>query len=165
MDSSPPPSKKRKLNTTTISTNRRPLTSLDAPISPPRRTPLPKSKGPSQTKQVTTTTSTTSPAQGPKTIPSPFQLTWIQDLPDDQNFGAVTLKDLLGDPMIKECWNFNYLHDIEFLLDAFDPDVKDLVQVKVIHGFWKNEDEGSRNALQVCCEYLQLQRFDIKEQS
>jgi tyrosyl-DNA phosphodiesterase-1 len=53
---------------------------------------------------------------------------------------AVSLKDILGDPLIAECWEFNYLHNLDFLMDAFDEDVRNLVKVHVIHGFWKNED-------------------------
>jgi hypothetical protein len=73
-------------------------------------------------------------------ISSPWQLTWIRDLPEELNRDAVTLKDLLGDPLIAECWEFNYLHDIRFLMDAFDPDTRHLVKVHVVHGFWKQED-------------------------
>jgi tyrosyl-DNA phosphodiesterase-1 len=47
---------------------------------------------------------------------SPFQLTHIQDLAPHQNVDAVRLKDILGDPMIKECWNFNFLFDIDFVM-------------------------------------------------
>jgi len=75
-------------------------------------------------------------------IKSPFQLTWIRDLPESSNVDAVSLKDILEDPLIKECWNFNYLHDLEFLMDAFDEDVRNLVKVHVVHGFWKREDES-----------------------
>jgi hypothetical protein len=84
----------------------------------------------------------------PSTIKSPWQLTWIRDLPNDQNQDAVTLKDLLGDPLISECWEFNFLHDIHFLMEAFDPDTRHLVKVNVVHGFWKREDPN-RHALQV----------------
>lgn len=56
------------------------------------------------------------------------------------NKDAVTLKDLLGDPLISECWEFNFLHNIPFLMDAFDPDTRHLVKVHVVHGFWKRED-------------------------
>ncbi|KAK2606070.1 hypothetical protein QQS21_003465, partial [Conoideocrella luteorostrata] len=73
-------------------------------------------------------------------LKSPWQLTWIRDLPEKLNRDAVTLKDLLGDPLISECWEFNYLHDIRFLMDAFDPDTKHLVKIHVVHGFWKSED-------------------------
>lgn len=79
---------------------------------------------------------------------SPFQMTRIQDLPESSNVDAVALGDILGDPLIAECWEFNYLHDLDFLMNAFDPDVRDLVKVNVVHGFWKREDQ-SRLALKV----------------
>jgi tyrosyl-DNA phosphodiesterase-1 len=47
---------------------------------------------------------------------SPFQLTHIQNLAPHQNVDAVQLKDILGDPMIKECWNFNFLFDLDFVM-------------------------------------------------
>ncbi|CAL3965283.1 unnamed protein product [Diplocarpon coronariae] len=81
----------------------------------------------------------------PKIVQSPFQLTWIQDLPDGSNKDAISLKDILGDPMIAECWDFNYLHDLDFLMGAFDGDVRDLVKVHVVHGFWKREDSSRVN--------------------
>lgn len=77
---------------------------------------------------------------GNKTFKSPFQLTWIRDLPPEANTDAVTLGDILGDPLVAECWDFNYLHDIDFLLSHFDQDVRQLVKVHVVHGFWKKED-------------------------
>ncbi|KND93243.1 putative tyrosyl-DNA phosphodiesterase [Tolypocladium ophioglossoides CBS 100239] len=73
-------------------------------------------------------------------VKSPWQLTWIRDLPEELNRDAVSLKDVLGDPLIRECWEFNFLHDIPFLMDAFDPDTRHLVKVHVVHGFWKQED-------------------------
>jgi tyrosyl-DNA phosphodiesterase-1 len=85
---------------------------------------------------------------GNKTFKSPFQLTWIRDLPPGANTDAVTLGDILGDPLVAECWDFNYLHDIDFLLSHFDQDVRQLVKVNVVHGFWKKEDP-SRLLLQV----------------
>lgn len=83
--------------------------------------------------------------EGPKIMNSPFQLTHIRDLPNEANVDAVSLNDLLGDPLISECWEFNYLHDLDFLMEAFDPDVKDLVKVHVVHGFWKQEDQSRLN--------------------
>lgn len=88
-------------------------------------------------------------SQRPRSITSQFQLTWIRDLPEPSNVDAVTLKDILGDPLIAECWEFNYLHDIDFLMKAFDSDVRDLVKVHVIHGFWK-QDDNQRERLKVC---------------
>ncbi|KAK3319274.1 tyrosyl-DNA phosphodiesterase I [Apodospora peruviana] len=78
---------------------------------------------------------------------SPFQLTKIRDLPAESNIDAVTLKDILGDPLIAECWEFNYLHNIDFLMGHFDSDVRHLVKVHLVHGFWKRED-ANRLALQ-----------------
>jgi tyrosyl-DNA phosphodiesterase-1 len=88
------------------------------------------------------------PSVPPGVFKSPFQLTKIRDLPADLNKDTVTLKDILGDPLIAECWEFNYLHDIDFLMAAFDRDIRHLVKVHVVHGFWKREDQ-SRLALQV----------------
>jgi tyrosyl-DNA phosphodiesterase-1 len=51
-----------------------------------------------------------------KWVRSPFQLTRIRDLAPHQNGDTVGLKDILGDPMIKECWNFNYLFDLNYLM-------------------------------------------------
>ncbi|EXF78064.1 tyrosyl-DNA phosphodiesterase [Colletotrichum fioriniae PJ7] len=73
-------------------------------------------------------------------LKSPFQLTTIRDLPEAANRDCVGLADILGDPMIAECWEFNFLHDIHFLMSHFDEDTKNLVKVHVIHGFWKRED-------------------------
>ncbi|KAK1965697.1 tyrosyl-DNA phosphodiesterase [Colletotrichum sublineola] len=73
-------------------------------------------------------------------IRSPFQLTRIRDLPEAANRDTVALKDILGDPLIAECWEFNFLHDINFLMSHFDVDTRDLVKVHVVHGFWKRDD-------------------------
>ncbi|KAL2158920.1 hypothetical protein VTH06DRAFT_2950 [Thermothelomyces fergusii] len=70
------------------------------------------------------------------------------------NKDAITLKEILGDPLIAECWEFNYLHDIDFLMAAFDPDVRHLVKVHVVHGFWKREDP-SRLELQEAASRFQ----------
>lgn len=80
----------------------------------------------------------------PRLLPSPFKLTHIRDLPDRRglNHGAVKLSDILGDPMIKECWQFNYLFDVDFLMSQFDEDVRNLVKVKVVHGSWKREADN-----------------------
>jgi tyrosyl-DNA phosphodiesterase-1 len=50
---------------------------------------------------------------------SPIQLTKIRDLAPEQNVDAVSLKDILGDPLIRECWNFNYLFDLDFVMSVF----------------------------------------------
>ncbi|EKD18637.1 uncharacterized protein L3040_002064 [Drepanopeziza brunnea f. sp. 'multigermtubi'] len=80
-----------------------------------------------------------------KVLKSPFQLTCIKDLPEAVNKDAVSLKNILGDPTITECWEFNYLHDLEFLMEAFHDDVRDRTKVHVVHGFWKSEDASRLN--------------------
>ncbi|KAL9043999.1 MAG: hypothetical protein Q9214_002832 [Letrouitia sp. 1 TL-2023] len=69
------------------------------------------------------------------TVPSPIQLSNVNGLPAASNVDTVGLKDILGDPLIKECWLFNYLYDVDFMLD-----VRGIVQIKVVHGSWKKED-------------------------
>jgi tyrosyl-DNA phosphodiesterase-1 len=49
-------------------------------------------------------------------VRSPVQLTHIEDMAPHQNVDATGLRDVLGDPMIKECWNFNFLFDIDFVM-------------------------------------------------
>jgi tyrosyl-DNA phosphodiesterase 1 len=116
-----PPSKRRRLSAAGASGRPGPA-SFSRNISPPSRrsappTPLPR-----------------------KMLPSPFRLTTIRDLPPESNVGAVSLRDLLGDPLIASCWDFNYLHDVDWLMTHFDEDTRSLVKVHVVHGFWKRED-------------------------
>ena len=131
--------------------------SLRHPISPPRkrrsRQPAAQSEGDEEHAQITSAGSAHTHVLTPtheinQTFKSPFQLTWIQDLPEAANTDAVTLRDILGDTLIAECWEFNYLHDVDFLISHFDEDIRHLVQVHIIHGFWKKEDT-SRLMLQV----------------
>ncbi|EFX02897.1 tyrosyl-DNA phosphodiesterase [Grosmannia clavigera kw1407] len=72
---------------------------------------------------------------------SPFQLTAIRDLPAEDNVDTVTVDEIFGSPLVAECWEFNYLHDIGFFMDALNEDVRHLVHVHVVHGFWKREDQ------------------------
>ncbi|QSZ35736.1 hypothetical protein DSL72_006858 [Monilinia vaccinii-corymbosi] len=88
-----------------------------------------------------------------KVVKSPFQLTSIRDLPASSNVDAVSLGDILGDPLISECWEFNYLHDLDFLMEQFDEDVRNLVKVNVVHGFWKREDQSRLNLMKQALKY------------
>lgn len=78
----------------------------------------------------------------PRVIPSPIQLSTVDLLPASHNVDTVTLRDILGDPLIKECWLFNYLFDVDFVMSLLDEDTRDLVQVKIIHGSWRKEDSN-----------------------
>lgn len=81
-------------------------------------------------------------------LPSPFKLTRIRDLSEPSNHDTVSLKDVIGNAIIKELWSFNYLTDIDFLREALDEDTRHLVKINVVHGFWKKEDQ-SRLRLEV----------------
>ena len=85
------------------------------------------------------------------TIPSPIQLSHIQDFPSNStnNTDTVKLRDILGDPLIRECWQFNYMFDVDFLMDQFDEDVRRDVKVKVVHGSWRR-DSSNRMDIDVC---------------
>lgn len=104
-----------------------PLSSIDSPsslsrdISPPRRR-------------------RTVQRDGPIVQKSPFQLIRAEGVPARFNQDTVALKDILGDPLIRECWNFNYMHDVDFIRSAFDADTRHLVKLHIVHGNWKRED-------------------------
>ncbi|KAE8135018.1 tyrosyl-DNA phosphodiesterase I [Aspergillus pseudotamarii] len=93
--------------------------------------------------------------QTPRVIPSPFQLTHIRDLAasSGNNVDTVRLRDILGDPMIRECWQFNYLHDVDFIMSQFDEDVRRLVKVKVVHGSWKRDAPNRVRIDEACSRY------------
>lgn len=115
------------------------LASLHRSITPPRSSS--NSTPRHEEKSRSTSESTSRHNSKPQVIPSPFQLTHIRDLPrsSNNNVDTIRLGDILGDPMIRECWQFNYLFDVDFLMSQFDEDVRALVQVKVVHGSWKRE--------------------------
>ena len=76
----------------------------------------------------------------PRLIRSPFQLTTIRDLPPAHNVDAISLHDILGHPLITECWQFNFLLSIPFILEHFDHDTRPHINLKIVHGFWRNDD-------------------------
>ncbi|KAI0437432.1 tyrosyl-DNA phosphodiesterase [Xylaria telfairii] len=122
-----PPTKRRRASNneddgtpTASGSDRATPSTLSHPISPPRR----------------------KKAKERIRIASPFRLTSIRGLSDALNVNAVSLNDLIGDPMIAELWDFNYLHDIEFLMGHLDEDTRALTRVHVVHGFWKREDKN-----------------------
>ncbi|KAI1491662.1 tyrosyl-DNA phosphodiesterase [Biscogniauxia mediterranea] len=80
-------------------------------------------------------------------VPSPFRLTTIRALPVENNHDTVQLIDLLNDPNITECWSFNYMHDIKFLMRHFPRETRTMVRVNIVHGFW-HEENAERLALE-----------------
>ena len=102
-----PPLSRRK--TPAIQTQPEPSRSFD---DVPKQTALPVHSA-NQTRQ-----SSTADKHGQETqyLASPIQLTRIRDLAPEHNVDTVSLGDILGDPLIRECWNFNYLFDLNFVM-------------------------------------------------
>lgn len=111
---------------------RRKQHTLHSMADPPPGKTLPISSSPQHT--------VSSAARTP--IPSPVQLVSVKDLPSTVNINTISLHDILGDPLIKESWIFNFLFDVDFIMSQFDEDTRDLVQVKLIHGSWKKDDSN-----------------------
>ena len=49
-------------------------------------------------------------------VSSPVRLNFVDGLPTRGNADTVSLGSVLGDVMIKECWLFNYLIDVDFVM-------------------------------------------------
>lgn len=147
------PSKRARVSADSVqeNTTTTPLASLHRSITPPSLSrsglsaeplsaavSLPDAQSQAQVDEESSSTST---HHQPRLIPSPIQLTHIQDFPANKgyNVDTVRLRDILGDPMIRECWQFNYLFDVDFLISQFDEDVRGLVKVKVVHGSWQKD--------------------------
>ncbi|KAI9821207.1 MAG: tyrosyl-DNA phosphodiesterase 1 [Pycnora praestabilis] len=148
------------------STNDRdPITSLERSITPPKGNKIPRELTtesmyptnevmPSEPENVSMSNAhAIDHSEGPKLFSSPIKLTHIRDLPSSSNVDTVGLNDIIGDPLIKECWQFNYLFNIDFLMNAFDEDVRALVKVKVVHGSWKQEDPHRVNLQEAAKRY------------
>ncbi|KAE8372423.1 tyrosyl-DNA phosphodiesterase I [Aspergillus bertholletiae] len=164
------PAKRMKLSAGGASSNESPeeqsshvhgLTSLRRSITPPSRS----QRGRSQSLSSSAAATPQQPSikdiadeedsRKPRVIPSPFQLTHIRDLAasSGNNVDAVRLRDILGDPMICECWQFNYLHDVDFVMGQFDEDVRRLVKVKVVHGSWKRDAPNRLRIDEACSRH------------
>ncbi|KAK5939708.1 hypothetical protein PMZ80_008088 [Knufia obscura] len=154
------------------------LSTLSRPISPPQSRTSNGSEAPPSNGRRTQGTSTqaadtlralpTSQINGSFTAPtqingrlasstrrvirSPFQLTRVRGLSAKDNIDSVSLHDILGDPLIKEAWIFNFCFDVNWTMQHFDADVRQLVNVKIVHGSWKRED-GNRQAIE---EHLKI---------
>ncbi|KAB8349732.1 hypothetical protein FH972_023747 [Carpinus fangiana] len=100
-------------------------------------------------------------SQSPRStfVPSPVSLTTIPALSSASNVDTVSLSDILGDLHIIECWNFNFLHDVDFVI---------VVDVKIVHGSWDNEEDGNRRRIDeaaACWPNVQVVRVHIPDES
>jgi tyrosyl-DNA phosphodiesterase 1 len=94
---------------------------------------------------------------------TPFRLTRIADLDEASNVDTISLQDLIGRPSLTEVWLFDYLFDMNFVMQNFHPDIRDSVQVYVMHGSWNREsslkqhlDEAAKRLknVHIRCAYM-----------
>ncbi|KAK5093354.1 hypothetical protein LTR70_004726 [Exophiala xenobiotica] len=137
---SPPRSRSSDASTLLTSDKDRTQTRLQPETTPPQQMTSGRTDG--QT-YVPNGVSFTAPNGTGRAISSPFQLTRVRDLPAKDNIDTVSLHDILGDPLIKQAWIFNFCFDVNWTMQHFDADVRRLVDVKVVHGSWRQED-GNR---------------------
>ncbi|KAJ9653287.1 hypothetical protein H2198_007531 [Neophaeococcomyces mojaviensis] len=78
----------------------------------------------------------------PQLLRSPFQLLRARGLPSQDNIDTISLHDILGDPLIKEAWIFNFCFNVNWTMRHFDADVRELVKVKIVHGSWRRDDRN-----------------------
>ncbi|KAL5117111.1 hypothetical protein ACEQ8H_004936 [Pleosporales sp. CAS-2024a] len=151
---SPPPSKRRDVTPSSVIV---PTWGFDnVPEGSPSSKP--QSLNPQPDAQQNGIRKTDSVGTGPRTyLASPFQLTHIRDLAPQHNVDTISLKDVLGNPMIKELWNFNFLFDVDFVMEQLDEDTRDIVKVKLIHGFWRNDDERRIAMLEAAEKYRNVE--------
>ncbi len=90
------------------------------------------------------------PQQGVKYLQSPFKLTSIRDLPPSHNNDTISLHDILGNPLIKEAWVFNFHFDVDWMMTHFDPDIRQQVKVKIVHGSWRSYDRNGVEIKDAC---------------
>ncbi len=145
------PRKRARQRTPETSKKEPKLSSLRASISPPRsrsaQTPfVAKEEENDESKAIPTIPKGT-------IIPSPFHLTEIRNLPDRLNVDTVTLDNILCDPMICELWEFNYMHDLDFLVSKLDPDTRDTTKVNVVHGSWKRDSPNRQHIMEAAPRY------------
>ncbi|CRG86822.1 tyrosyl-DNA phosphodiesterase 1 [Talaromyces islandicus] len=137
------------------------LTSLHRAVTPPSRF-RPRQLSPSTTCTSDIETALVSeisenkepgvPKKERRILRSPFQLSHVRGFPPSSgnNVDTIRLRDILGDPLIRECWQFNYCFDVDFVMSQFDEDVRDIVKVKIVHGSWK-KDSPNRIAIDEAC--------------
>lgn len=145
------------------------LASLHRAVTPPSRsrppsTPCTSDAGIARVSDISETQNADVLEKESRILRSPFQLTHIRDFPPSSgnNVDTIRLRDILGDPMIRECWQFNYCFDVDFVMSQFDEDVRNIVKVKIVHGSWK-KDSPNRIAIDVwpidtghCVHYLYI---------
>lgn len=78
-------------------------------------------------------------------VRSPIRLYRIKDLPDSENVDAVTLRELFSpSSTLDEAWTINFMTDMPFLRRLIGREDEMRVKIRVIHGYWRQEDESRK---------------------
>jgi tyrosyl-DNA phosphodiesterase 1 len=78
-------------------------------------------------------------------IRSPIRLYRIKDLPDSENVDTVTLRELFAPAStLDEIWTINFMTDMSFLRGLIGREDDERVKIRVIHGYWRQEDESRK---------------------
>ncbi len=51
-----------------------------------------------------------------RVVQSPFKLIRVRDLPANANVDTTSVRDILGDVMLKEVWLFDFLYDVDWVM-------------------------------------------------
>ena len=82
---------------------------------------------------------------GIEIVRSPIRLYTVTDLPDSENVDTVTLKEILSPPStLDEVWSFNFMTNMSWFRDHIGEQDKDRVKIRVVHGYWRREDESRK---------------------
>jgi tyrosyl-DNA phosphodiesterase 1 len=105
------------------------LASLDRDVSPPGSPALlekaelntrlqlePEAAPTSNSANRPNSQSKTVSSSRPRIVPSAFKLTRIRDLPANANVDTISIRDILGDVMLKEVWFFDFLYDVDWVM-------------------------------------------------
>lgn len=127
------------------------MSSLDRPISPP---PRKRQRNPDEDPQPPWKKHASNVAHDAndkvdiddiRVIRSPIRLYTIKDLPPSENVDTVTLREIFSpSTTLDEIWSLNFMTNMQFLRDIIGPDDEDRVKVRIIHGYWRQEDESRK---------------------
>ena len=122
------------------------MSSLDRPISPPpRKRPRTESEDKRPLKKAPVEVKADNTPGDIRVIPSPIRLYRIKDLPDSENVDTVTLRQILSpQSTLDELWSINFMTNMEFLRGLIGSDDENRVKIKILHGYWRQDDESRK---------------------
>lgn len=124
---------------------------VDVAKAPSHNTPAPTERIPegknstSQSKHTSATASTAREGAHTGKIQSPVRLIKCNALPDEANHDCISLQDLIGAPDICEMWQFNFMIDMDFVMEHTHASIRHSVRANFVRQ--PSRDEGDRTKL------------------